>query len=755
MHRFVPIFSALVALAMVLPLMPALAQSGGTPRLVFQTTIPGTRQIKFPDVVAGRDQVFVSANVNRADAFVWQKQDRATSFPAPTRLGDAPGQADFSTTSVAMGPDGATHYIWINQENRTIYYRRKPLNGDWGPQRVVYAGGSNAFPVNAVIEVSSDNFAYVAWREPDRPAVVVRSNNDGQTWSPRVSVGTRAAFNSPALAAGPNGTMAVAVTIGESNRLTIQGGFWDGSSFSLARISPLTGDFADPTLTYDPDGKLYVAYRSVASDGSTSGIWVATFSEGNTWVLGRIVGEAETFGTANIYSDNVGNLHLQWNAVVDLGQRVYYTVRPKGSSTFTAPISAPNDAGVIFNSRLSANVSDAAYAHVVGEMFGGGDSVLRYLLFAAESGANVGAAPKIRDDAQFARRDTTVAVSFLNIRGQPTQIRWRWNAAPTDAENDSNGWQTFTNPTDIALPDRLFTAPCVPVRLFTQVREADGDTGLVESDDIILDAGVQAALLASNPHSARKASTFTPAGGTLDTVTPADVGTGGASDGHPGYTREPIYYLEVRGINDCSGVKDVAAGRTTTSIARAIPLQQETFANVLGYPGPMTPGENALLIRVSDNAGNVADYPQTLFYDPTKPELVESAQDSLQVSTSPNATIMASLRFSNVRVTDNAYPSPGFWGVWIANSRQPVDNPATDSGLVWIPVRAPGDSADFTLNNWSLASGLRADQVTPGAYYVYVRFLDGAGNPTDGYLAATVNLTSITYPKVYAPAIRR
>lgn len=371
MRRLMMILSALTLLALLLPATPGMAQGNGGPRLIGQTTVPNVREIKFPDVAAARNEVFLSANANRADAFVWQKQDRAIDFPNPTRLGAAPGQADFSTTTVAIGPDGATHYVWINQERRSIFYRRKPLNGDWGPQRTVYAGGGGAFPVNAVVEVSSDNFAYVAWREPDTPAYVVRSNNDGQNWSPRVSIGNDAAVNFPALAAGPNGAMAIAVTAGENDRLVIRAGTWNGSTFSLTRVSGLDEGYADPTVTYDLDGRIYVAYRGVATGGPSAGIWISSSSDGNTWAVSRITGPAATFGTANIFTDSSGNLHLQWNAVVDIGQRVYYAVRPRGSTAFTNPIAAPNDAGVIFNSRMSANVSDAAYAHVAGELFGG------------------------------------------------------------------------------------------------------------------------------------------------------------------------------------------------------------------------------------------------------------------------------------------------------------------------------------------------------------------------------------------------
>lgn len=747
----------LVALALLVPATPLTAQSNTEPRLVFQATVPNVREIKFPDVVGAGEEVFISANANRADAFVWQKPDRATTFPEPTRLGSAPGQADFSTTSVAVGPDGAVHYIWINQEERRIYYRRKPLNGPWGPQRVAYAGARGAFPVNAVVEVSTDNFAYIAWREPDTPAYVIRSNDDGQNWSPRIAIGDRPAYNFPALAPGPNGSMGVAVTIGESDLLTVQAGFWDGRGFSLVRLTPFEGDgFADPTITYNPEGGWFVAYRGIAEGGPTSGIWVSNL-QGDTWVRTRITGPSANFGTANIFSDSRGNLHLQWNARIDLGQRVYYSVRPRGRASFTQPISAPNDAGVIFNSRGSATVSDAAYAHIVGEIFGGGPSELRYLLFSGAPGApNIGAAPKIKDDAPFTARGTNITVSFVNVRGQPSQIRWRWNAEPTDAANDSNGWQSFTNPMTIPLPERLFVQPCTPVRLFTQVRGANGDLGPVESDDIVLDAGIQASVTISNPYIGRRAPIFTPAGEiVLSDVMPADVGTSGASDGHPNYIREPLYYLDIRSAGDCSRLKDVAVGRTATSFARAIPIQNEIFANVLGYPGRINPGENNLVVRVSDGAGNLQDYPQRLIYDPLKPILTGAPQDALQIRSNPNATILASLNFRDIAVADNAYPGRGFWGVWLANSRQPSSNPTTDPSLVWFPVAAPGDSSTFTIPNWSLASGLPANQVTPGAYYVYARFLDGAGNPTDGYVQATVNLETVTFVRTYLPFVRR
>jgi len=756
MRRILALLSGLAVLATLVTSAPALAQTSGNPRLIFQTTLPGAREIKFPDVAGFGNMVYLSANANRADAFIWEKQDSAQSFAPPTRLGEAPGQADFSSTSVATGPDGSVHYIWGNQETRRIHYRYRPPGGAWGPQRTVFAGSSSSFPVNASVEVASDGQIFVAWRDPDRPTFIARSTNNGESWTSPIIIGSDAVFNFPALGAGPNGEMALAYTIGESDRLVIYAGTWNGSTFATSRITPLSGDFADPTVTYDAAGTLYVAYRGVANSGGSSGVWVATNQGPGQWQNNRIVGPGAVFGTVNIDGDTSGNLHLQWNAEVGAGLRVYYSVRPSGSTAFSNPIDAPNDAGIIFNSRLSTTVSDAAYAHVAGEIFQGDNSFLRYLLFAAAPGSGPGPGPRmgqpvIEDGEEISEKEATVTVSFTNIQGQPTQIRWRWDSEPTDTENDSNGWQNFTNPMEIPLPESILSdAPCSQERLYTQLREGDGPPAQPQSDDIIIDTGIHAARIVSNPYIDPKASQFTPTNLVAGNL--ADRGDGGASDGDPGYTRAPTFYLELRGVNDCSGIKDLAAARATTSFPKAITLTDETFANVLGYQGLMVEGPNQIVVRVTDEAGNVETYTESLIFDPVKPTLDTSNPGTVTAASHPNATILVDLTFAGINVSDNSYPGRGFWGVWIANSRTEVANPTTDPNLIWTPVQAPGTGNDFVIANWSLATNL-SDPLTEGDYFIYVRFLDGAGNPTDGYLTASVTLTEVTRPQVGLPIV--
>jgi hypothetical protein len=117
--------------------------------------------------------------------------------------------------------------------------------------------------------------------------------------------------------------------------------------------------------------------------------------------------------------------------------------------------------------------------------------------------------------------------------------------------------------------------------------------------------------------------------------------------------------------------------------------------------------------------------------------------------------MLVELQFTSLSVTDNLYPGRGFWGVWLANSRTPVANPAADPTLVWVPVEVPGDSNNFSIV-WSLASGLPEAQRTPGTYYIYARVLDGAGNPSATVLpVTTITLDQVTFPQVFLPMVQR
>jgi hypothetical protein len=105
---------------------------------------------------------------------------------------------------------------------------------------------------------------------------------------------------------------------------------------------------------------------------------------------------------------------------------------------------------------------------------------------------------------------------------------------------------------------------------------------------------------------------------------------------------------------------------------------------------------------------------------------------------------------------ENLAAGAQFWGVWIANST--TDVAADSTTLIWYPVRVPSPGSTFSVQ-WDLFSGLgfTSDlRKKSGTYYVYVRFLDGAGNPSQLALKTTVTLDAgYTIPTVQMPLLRK
>jgi hypothetical protein len=175
---------------------------------------------------------------------------------------------------------------------------------------------------------------------------------------------------------------------------------------------------------------------------------------------------------------------------------------------------------------------------------------------------------------------------------------------------------------------------------------------------------------------------------------------------------------------------------------------------------------------VTDTLGTGQAFSTPLIYDPADTDPSEAVSNTLglpvlNMSQNPSVAsqattnnILINLSFNNIQVSDNLYgdgAGPGtndYWGVWVANS--PTDISADSPQLNWVPIAVPSPGATFSIE-WSLFSGIDtpADR-RAGAYFVYVRFLDGAGNPSAEVLKTQITLVSpFSMPAVYTPVIRR
>lgn len=715
------------------------AQSSTGLRLLSEFTIPGSREVKFPHVAAKNGFAHVSGNANRSDALYWNKLDRQNSISDPLRLGSAPDQPDFSTTAIAAAPNGDVYYVWINQPDKSIYLRRRDAAGNWGPQRTVV--GSSPFPVAVEVAVASNGTIFVAWRDPDRPAKYRTSNNQGTNWSPTTDL-DNVAFASPLdIATGPNGRVSITYTAGEGDKLQIFVGIWDGGGFNVRRITTLGTDYADSSVTIGPDGRYYVAWRGVED-----GVFFSERQPDGSWPRSRLASGKIT-GTVSINADEQGNLHFNWIAQPSGGNLLYYAFRTAAGRSI-GPIASSNR-GSIFNSNSAASVSDAIYAHSVTEEFGGSGLRTRYSLWQGE-GNVFGAEPVVEGGATVISRRSTIALTFRGQQGTitPSDVRWRWNSPPTDMADDSGGWRPYAATIAVPVPQSVLDdTSCRTSTFYTQLRNAQA--GLVEptarSVTFLFDGVVEAEAAVRNP--------FTPNSAALP---PEVANVAGAPIGDPRYTRVPLITLEITGQDDCTDLKSVGIGKDANTIETTYLIDESGFRGVVPMPdfGNLRDGPVPVTAQVRDGAGNRRDFTFTMIFDEGKPQLNIGDPGTIVPSPDPGGDLIQDLSFQNINVSDITYGGRGFWGIWIANSRTPVANPATSADLSWTALRAPGTGRSFTIRSWSLANGLAAGDVTAGTYYIYVRFLDGAGNPSDG--AITVTLTSnAEQPGTYLPLVRR
>ncbi len=722
---------------------------------------------KYPQLAVDANGVYVTAtdgisSTNDGTVTMWIKGEEDAAFPAPLALG-AVGKGfaqDWVQTAVTTAPTGEVYVLWIDQAAKTIKVRRREPGGAWHAATFEIMRG-HIFAVEPALAVRTNGQIVAAWRD-DKAIKFAYSNDRGATWSPVGAVpGAQAYKSQTALAAGPNGELAITYTRDTPRPLHIMAALWNGTGFDppVDVTASSTRPFADASVSFSadpaPNTRIVVGYRDVDNGIFFAEKLVSQFNA--PWAPVQLI-DGKGDGRVSVDYDQRNNLHITWIRTGSSrnANQLYYAVRPTGAPGFLPVVPAPTVASV-FNAWGDARAGARAYMHVAHEIFQGTVPKPRYALFRAP-GEPFGSRPVIDNDSALIGGDgkVTVNVTFpdLGTSNLPTQVRWRWGAPPTDTDNDSGGWQPFapTGPTSVLtvpIPDALRAdAGCIERALYTQLRNASA-IDEVRSDTVIIDLGVSASVTVGNPFSRLKTSPFTAA-------TPADLITeGGASDGHPDYTRVPSVYIEIRGVADCSGVRNFAFSTSSANLASvsAMLVENNRFASPMPYPGAVAEGSLPVAIRVRDALGNSMMLERALTYDVTPPVLTGG---SLQASSIPNEpTILVNLEFAELSVTDNLYPGRGFWGVWIANSREPVDDPINDPGLVWTPVPVFGDSNSFTLA-WSVVTGLPEAQRTPGIYYIYARVLDGAGNPSAAALPVTVVvIDELTYPTVRVPLIAR
>jgi hypothetical protein len=733
-RAFFTLSSLLILLIAALPIRPLAAQvqPEQIPRLLIQPSsggiLPFSDSAKYPSIDAHAGSVYVGSNADRRYAAFWAKPDASTSLPIfgdRNIIGEASADPDWTTVSLTTADDGTIYMVWTEQdgENTRVLLRRRPPGAAWEPVRQVI--GYENFHVNAEVGVSSDNVVFVLWRVPDQPVQARVSYNGGISWvSGTFEVGPQVALGAPQIATGPAGQVLVAYASADGRIFASQ---WSGSGFVSRQVSDGNVDPApdffgnsDPSVTIAPNGRAYVAWRTA------NAVLYAERRDDGSWpdsVL-AVAEDGEVAGRVAITADEQNNLHVFWLARLATTFDLFYAYKMPAAN-WQGPFRTVSNGGLFFNADAAANISDRAFAHAVVERFAGADPpVVGYFLFDTPVVNLLKAHPLIENNAAATNR-STVDVRFSEVQGAPDSVRWRWQEPPTATVDDSGGWQPFRETLSIAVPAGLITPNCPVLTLYTQVRRSNQVQEGVGVDAIVLDTTVQALVSLRNPQI-----------------------------GDPGYTGNQQALLEVNAPAECSDPLAVSVlGETDTTGA------DKRLSQIITLPSAAPIAQN-VVIGLRDHVGNALTVNRSIINDPIAPTFVTSG--TLDVRPDPSATVLIDLLVNGTVVSDTTYPEPHAWGLEVAISTTLTTSLDLDWQPVPLPDRtedmSPGNSLNFSLP-WSLAGSLPDIEericVSDCAYYVYVRFLDGAGNPTPAALVRGFELEEISFPRYYLPLVVR
>ncbi len=265
------------------------------------------------------------------------------------------------------------------------------------------------------------------------------------------------------------------------------------------------------------------------------------------------------------------------------------------------------------------------------------------------------------------------------------------------------------------------SSPCTDATVYGRFHDTlSGDASAVMSDTIAVDLGVDAEVTVANP------------------------GTG-----DPSYTNIPFYTFNVQARpGECSRLKRVRVWEEITGLAETVEddVEVRTAQSFMPLISD-APGDHSIMVHVTDASGHEHIYRRFITLDTAQPHVTAGAGSLTMIDAGSNQilqttnTSAVTLLFNNVVIEDdldgNGLQKEGakpFWGVELANSRTyiPISDTAKLDTLAWSPVSIPEatskDSAYTFTSAWDLFSGLTQDEQSTGAFYVYARVLDAAGN---------------------------
>ncbi len=347
--------------------------------------------------------------------------------------------------------------------------------------------------------------------------------------------------------------------------------------------------------------------------------------------------------------------------------------------------------------------------------------------------------------------NATIDVQISNVDGQPNQMRY--SLTPFDENNTSIPWVPFASTFSVVAPNTPTSCTYV---VYVQAQNTEtAQRSSVRQVSTVIDRTVQAPVTINSIEQLGR-----PAPNSTQSVSAIQPNAPAIQD--PAFTRYPtLFYSIGQEPAPCAGTKSHRAENFAPSNASYpyegyVPFDPFDFtsdSDGVGYnEQQLTP-----TVVVTDQLDNVQVYTTALRYDDDPPQL--SAGGVISFTSATSTTFgLASLVFT-ATVTDDGYssyinqPNAGYWGAWVlaSNSATPP-TPAQFAQYGKLRHLTPGSQA---INSVPLVNNLNGQMHDPGARYIHVRFVDGAGNYSEDVLTSPelTLLPGFTYPTVLLPVL--
>lgn len=656
------------------------------------------------------------------------------------------------TPGIAADTAGNLHLTYTTGND--VYYQYKPAGGGWqGAVKVA----SDDHPNPSRIAVAPNGRIWVVWRETNGYRISFKySDTHGASWTGGSVDGVvtkyRANMIGINIAVGTDSIPHVVwfVINTDSQKGDIFVADWNGASFQVGKITTNNNKLfdQDPSIAIDKDNVQHVVFRRKLSDSPEQwAVFYASRKPGAGWenyapieIMNGDMKYAPGLGL-----DDVGSIYAGYSKPITNNERRIILLSRMPNQNFWASQTISSGRRD-YRPVIVGTAQGELKAHIAYQQGLIGTNDQEEIIYTRYS---FGAAPQaINADPVISPgtiNTASVNVSFANVAGDPTQVRWRWGSAPTDASSDSSGWQTFSNPMSISLPANATS--CIPLTLYAQVRNSTTTDTSISSATVTYDAAVQASASVANPHSTRQLATYTQ----------------GAQSGDSAFTRESYINVSIADANDCSGLKSFSIGSKQETWPKGV---ASTARTVLVDPSQI--GQQSIPISITDVLGNSASYTLTYYYDPRSPNDSKNAgapqYSAGKLTLDGGNTLIQHLTFSDTDVADPIFQEATgrpFWGIWatVSKTRYTEDEINDQSStLQWAAIPIPQAGANFNAD-LSLATGQNTSDLSgyAGKYYVYIKFLDGAGNPSTKTLISEPITLQAGYqlPTVFIPLASR